>query len=96
MTWRNVGRPIARFNRDRRSSLKGGGYVAHYYSSVNCFKYDIISAVNEESYNAEIKTDENASGALDQDQTDDIFSIISKARDVALSHASISDLTVTT
>ena len=52
MTWRNMGRLIARLNRDRRPSLKGGGYVAQYYSSVNHFKYDIISPVYQESYNS--------------------------------------------
>ena len=34
---------------------------------------------------AEIKTDENASGVSDQDQTDGVSSVILKARDVARS-----------
>ena len=51
MTWRNVGRPIARLNHDRQYSVKGEGYVAQYYSSANRFKYNIISAVHQESYN---------------------------------------------
>ena len=50
MTWRKVGRPIARLNHDRLSSLKEGGYVVQYYSSANRFKYNIISAVHQESY----------------------------------------------
>ena len=41
----------------------------------------------------EIKTDENAFGALDQDRTDDVSSVISKVRDVASSRWSISDPT---
>ena len=43
-----------------------------------------------------IKTDENASEALDQDETDGVSSVISKAHDVASSRRSISDPTVTT
>ena len=39
---------------------------------------------------AEIKTDENASGELDQDQTD---GVISKARDVALNIDAYQDQT---
>ena len=45
---------------------------------------------------AEIKTDENAFGALDQDRTDGVSSVISKARDVASSWQSISNPKATT
>ena len=45
---------------------------------------------------AEIKTDENAFKALDQDPTDDISRVTSKAREVAKSWRSISDPTTTT
>ena len=40
---------------------------------------------------AEVKTDKNAFGALDQDRTDGVSSVISKARDVASSRKSISN-----
>ena len=45
---------------------------------------------------AKIKTDENASEALDQDPTDDVSRIISQASDVAKSWWSITNPTVTT
>ena len=45
---------------------------------------------------AEIKTDENASKVLDQDPTDGVSRITSKARDVAKSRAFIFDLTAMT
>ena len=45
---------------------------------------------------AENKIDENASRALDQDQADDVSSVISKVRDMASSRRSISDRTTTT
>ena len=55
-------RSIARLNHDHQSSLKmGGRIVAHFYSSPNYFKNDLISVVHQKSYKAEIKTDENAS-----------------------------------
>ena len=44
----------------------------------------------------EIKTDENASEALDQDPTDNISRVTSKARDVAKSRLSISNPTAMT
>ena len=47
----HVERPIARLNLAHRSSLKAGGYVAHYYSSSNHFKKDLITAVRKKSYN---------------------------------------------
>ena len=40
---------------------------------------------------AEIKTDENTSGALDQDLTDGISSVTSKARDMTKSQWSLSN-----
>ena len=49
--WQHVEHLIAGLNRDRQSSLKVRGYVAHFYSSVNCFKNDLISAVHQKSYN---------------------------------------------
>ena len=42
---------------------------------------------------AKIKTDENASKALDQDPTDGVSRVTSKAHDVVKSRASISDPT---
>ena len=51
MTWRIVGHPIARLNRDRRSSLKGVGYVVHPDSLANRFLNDLISAVDQRIYN---------------------------------------------
>ena len=42
---------------------------------------------------AEIKTDENVFGAYDQDHTDDVSSITSKAHDVVRSRRSILDRT---
>ena len=44
----------------------------------------------------EIKSDENASEALDQDLVDGVSSVTSKAHDVAKSQQFICDLTVTT
>ena len=58
-----------RLNCDRRSSLKGGRYVVHYYSLANHFKNDLITTVHQKTYTAEIKTDENVSEASDQDPT---------------------------
>ena len=46
--------------------------MAQYFLSANHFNYDIISAVHQVSYMAEIKTDENASEALYEDPTDDV------------------------
>ena len=34
-----------------RLSVKEGGYVSHFYSSANHFKNDLISAVDQKSYN---------------------------------------------
>ena len=40
---------------ESRSSLKsrggGEGYVGHFYSLMNCFKNDLISAVHQKNYN---------------------------------------------
>ena len=70
--------------------------MAHHYSLVNRFKYDIISAFIERVIMAEIKTDKRASGPLDQDQTDVVSSVISKALDMASSWRSIFDPMATT
>ena len=51
--------------------------MAHFYSSMNCFKHDLVSTVHQKSYNVEIKTNENASGELDQDRMDDVSRISS-------------------
>ena len=64
-------------NRDRRSSLKAGEYVAHFYSSTNSFKNDLILAIHQRVITGKIKINKNASGALDQDQTDGISCVSS-------------------
>ena len=51
VTWQRVERLIVRLNRDRRSSLKARGYVAHFYLSMNHFKNDLISTVHQKSHN---------------------------------------------
>ena len=45
---------------------------------------------------AEIKTEKNASKALDQDPTNGVLRVTSKACDMAKSRASVSNTTVTT
>ena len=54
-------------NRKRRSSLKARGYVTQSYSSANHFKNDLTQSFIKIIITIEIKTDENASGALDRD-----------------------------
>ena len=50
MTWHNVGRPIARLNRNGRSSLEAEEYVSHLDSSATYFLNDLISAVDQRCY----------------------------------------------
>ena len=47
VTWRIVGRLIARLNHDRRSSLKREGM----WHDLICRRIDLISAVDQRSYN---------------------------------------------
>ena len=63
---------------------------------MNHFENDLISVVNLRSYNAEIKTDENAFEASDQDPTDGVSGVTSKAHDVTKSQRSICDPTAMT
>ena len=61
------------------------------YSSVSHILNDLIQSSIYEVITVEVKTNENASGASNQDQTDDVSSVTSKARDVTRSRCSIMD-----
>ena len=78
MTWHNVGRLIAIVD----LHLKARGT----WCSINRRRI-ILNTIESQSFikrviTTDIKTDENASGALDQDRTDVVLSVISKAHDV--------------
>ena len=49
--------------------------MEHYYSLASHFKNDLITAVYQRVITTEVKTNENASGALDKDRTNDVSSV---------------------